>query len=161
MMMVMSKWIFENMPVITCPETAAIPERHPTPLGTTTVPRPLHTSVLGVPGERIAANARLGERGSWGGALPGTDPPRSRVVVMMMMVFKWIRFFQNMPVIKYPPKSCVSRAQPDPPRHHDRATPAPYISPRCPRRNNCRRCPLLGTDGSFPGNGADPRGRRG
>ena len=45
---------------------------HPTPLGTTTVPRPPHTSALGVPGEKNAADARLGERGAWRGAHPGT-----------------------------------------------------------------------------------------
>ena len=53
-------------------KTAASPERLSTPLGTTTVPRPPHTSALWVPGERIAADARLGERGAWRGALPGT-----------------------------------------------------------------------------------------
>ena len=42
------------------------------PVGTTTVLRPPYTSALGVPGERIAADARLGERGAWRGALPGT-----------------------------------------------------------------------------------------
>ena len=54
-------------------KSAASPVRHPTLFGTTTVPRPPHTSALGVPGERIAADARLGERGAWRRALPGTD----------------------------------------------------------------------------------------
>ena len=35
------------------PKTAASPERQPTPLGTTTVPRPPHISALGVPGKRM------------------------------------------------------------------------------------------------------------
>ena len=38
-----------------------------------TVPRPPHTAALGVPGERIAADARLGKWGAWRGALPRTD----------------------------------------------------------------------------------------
>ena len=53
--------------------TDASPERHLTPLGATTVPSPPHSSALGVPGEGIAADAQLSERGSWRGALPGTD----------------------------------------------------------------------------------------
>ena len=45
------------------------PERHPTPLGTTTVPPLPYTSALGVPGERIAADAHLGEREARRGAV--------------------------------------------------------------------------------------------
>ena len=59
--------------------------------------------------------------------------------MMVTMTCKWI--FENMPVITYPQNSCESRAPSDPPRHHDRATPAPHISPRCPRRKNSRQCP--------------------
>ena len=55
------------------PKTDASPERHLTPLGATTVPPLPHTPALGVPGERIAADAQLSERGPWRGALPGTD----------------------------------------------------------------------------------------
>ena len=71
----MSKWIFIYMPRynIHTQKSPASPVRHPTPFGTTTVPRPPHTSALGVPGERIAADTRLGERGAWIGALVGTD----------------------------------------------------------------------------------------
>ena len=72
--MKMSKLIFENMAVITYPKNSCDSRAPPqTPLGTTTVPRPPHTSALGVAGERIAADARLGERGPWRSALPGTD----------------------------------------------------------------------------------------
>ena len=49
--------------------------RHPTPLGTTTVPRPPDTSALGVPGERIAADARLAEGGR------GEAPSRERIAL--------------------------------------------------------------------------------
>ena len=73
-----SKWIFINMPRynIHTQKSAASPVRHPTLFGTTTVPRPPHTSALGVPGERTVANAPLGERGergAWRGPLPGID----------------------------------------------------------------------------------------
>ena len=50
-----------------------------------------------------------------------------RVVVVMVMMSKWI--FEIMPVITSPKSSCESRAPPDSPRHHDRATPTPHISP--------------------------------
>ena len=87
---------------------------------------------------------------------------------MIMMMPKWI--FENMSVPVYPGRHRLYRAPPDPPRHHDRATPAPHISPRCPQQNNCRRFStrragacrgaLPGTDRSLLGNGADPRERR-
>ena len=38
------------------------------------MPRPPHTSALGVPDENFAAGARLGERGAWRGALMGNGP---------------------------------------------------------------------------------------
>ena len=84
------------------------------------------------------------------------------VVMMMVMMSKWI--FENISVIKYPKNSCESRAPPDPPRHHDRATPAPHISPRCPRRKNCRRCPTRragGVERRPPGDGSLPLRERG
>ena len=65
--------IFEIIPVSVCPLGTGSTVRHPTTLGTTTVPRPPHTSALGIPGEIIAADSRLGERGAWRGALPGTN----------------------------------------------------------------------------------------
>ena len=54
--------------------TAAIAERHSTPLGTTTSPRPPHRSVLWVPGAEIDTDARLSERGR------GEAPSRGRIV---------------------------------------------------------------------------------
>ena len=42
------------------------------------VPRPLHTSALGVPGERKGADAEHGERGAGEGAVPGTAINSSR-----------------------------------------------------------------------------------
>ena len=93
----------------------------------------------------------------------------SVVVMMVTMMCKWI--FENMPVITYPQNSCESRAPSDPPRHHDRATPAPHISRRVPGERipaNARvdergalRGALPGTERSLPGNGADRRERRG
>ena len=59
-----SKWMFEKYFCYNIPKkAAATPERHPTPLGTTIVPRPPHTSALGDPGERTGADDRHGERG--------------------------------------------------------------------------------------------------
>ena len=55
----MSKWIFENRPVprYTSVSTGST-VRQPTPIGTTTVARPPHTSALGVSSETITAYAR-------------------------------------------------------------------------------------------------------
>ena len=62
--------------------------------------------------------------------------------MVIVMMSKWIFENENIPVIStYPKSRWESRAPPEPPRHHDRATPTPHISRRCPRRNNCRRCP--------------------
>ena len=70
----MSKWIFENRPVPQyTPVGTGSTVRHPTPLGTTTVPYPPHTSALGVPGERISADAQLG------GGARGDTPSRGQI----------------------------------------------------------------------------------
>ena len=61
------------------------------------------------------------------------------VVAVLVVISKWI--FDFLFVITYPKNSCDSRAPPDSPRHHDRATPAPRISPLSPPRKNGRRCP--------------------
>ena len=73
LVIMMSKWVSEIGQVQYAPVGTGSTVRHPTPLGPTTMPRPPHTSALGVPGERIAANVRLGERRPWRGVLPGTD----------------------------------------------------------------------------------------
>ena len=74
MVMMMSKWIFENRPVPQyTPVGTGSTVRHPTPLGTTTVPYPPHTSALGVPGERISADAQLG------GGARGDTPSRGQI----------------------------------------------------------------------------------
>ena len=62
-----------NYPGFSMPARHRLYRAPPTTLGTTTVPRPPHTSALGIPGEIIAADSRLGERGAWRGALPGTN----------------------------------------------------------------------------------------
>ena len=95
-----------------------------------------------------------------------TASTRSLLVIMMSE-----RIFENMPVPVCPVRHRLCRAPPDPPRHHERATLAPHISPRCPRRKNCRRCPTRragaverrppGDNRSLPGKGVDPRERRG
>ena len=75
---------------------------------------------------------------------------------------KWI--FENMPVITYQKNSYESRGPPDRRRHHDRVTPAPHISPRCPRRKNCRRCLTRragGLERRPPGDGSLPPWERG
>ena len=75
---------------------------------------------------------------------------------------RWI--FEDMPLITYPKNSCRSRAPPDPPRYHDRATPVPYVSPWRPRRMNCRRCLTRRAEGVErrpPGDGSLPPRERG
>ena len=59
---VMSKWIFENMPVVNTPKTAATPRRHPIPRDCATAPIPTHTAALAIPGGRTGVTAKLGER---------------------------------------------------------------------------------------------------
>ena len=60
-----------------------------------------------------------------------------------------------------PALPCATR----PPRHHDRATPAAHISPRCPWQQNCHRCPTRragGVEWRPPGDGSlAPRERGG
>ena len=76
---VMFKWIFENMPVIAYPKNKCQSRAPPDPLGATTAPRPPHTTPLGVPGERMAADARSGKLVAWRGVLSGTDRSLPRV----------------------------------------------------------------------------------
>ena len=82
------------------------------------------------------------------------------VVAVLVVISKWI--FDFLFVITYPKNSCDSRAPPDSPRHHDRATPAPRISPLSPPRKNGRRCPTRrvgGVERRPPGDGSlAPRG---
>ena len=83
----MSKWIFENRPVprYTSVSTGST-VRQPTPIGTTTVARPPHTSALGVSSETITAYARrargVERRPPGAGSLPlrgnGADPHERR-----------------------------------------------------------------------------------
>ena len=92
--------------------------------------------------------------------------PRNAVVVMMYKID--LRKYAGSSMPRSAP--ALPRA-PGPPRHHDRATPAPHISPWCPREiiaadarlgeRGAWRGALPGTDRSLPGNGADPRERRG
>ena len=51
--------------------TPAAAERHRPPRGRATASRPAHTAAKVIIGEDLGANAQLGERGAWKGALPG------------------------------------------------------------------------------------------
>ena len=53
-------------------------ERHATPRGHATVPRPPHVAALEVAGERTGANARLGERG-----FPKVDLPDAEKITVI------------------------------------------------------------------------------
>ena len=69
-----------------------------------------------------------------------------------------------MPVPVWPGRHRLYVAPFDTPRHHDRVTPAPHVSPRCPRRKNCRRCPTRpvgGVERRPPGERSLPPRERG
>ena len=80
-------------------------------------------------------------------------------MVMMVMVPKGI--FATMTISLCPARRRLYRAAPDRPCHHDCATAAPRVSPRCPRRKNgadaefgerdARKGALPGTAYSLPG----------
>ena len=69
----MSKWILEKKPAITHTKNSCESRSPSDPHRHHDRATPAPHIALGVPGERIAADARLGERGLWRGALPGID----------------------------------------------------------------------------------------
>ena len=73
-----SKRIFENMPVIKYPlKQLRLPSAtYPIPRDRSTAPSPTHTAALAMPGERTGVAAKLGERRFFKVALPETATTR-------------------------------------------------------------------------------------